>query len=336
MVNHTNKSINIGITGTGSLIGQALIKSVKKSYLYNKLKIKIIGFDYIPDTIGSYWVDENIILPDMFYNSAIDENKWLDEVIIQIKKRNIDILFLGIDFELPVFSKFKTFIEDNTNVKIIVSDSEVINIANDKYDTYNFLKKNNLSFPTTFLINEFREGNLSYPFILKPRIGARSRDVYLIHSFEEFQDKRKLVNQGIVQENIGTMATEYTCGVIFLDGEVKGKIALKRVLKDGNTFKAEYHKDLNLYSINSYLDDVASTLKPFGTCNFQLRIDKNGQPKIFEINARHSGTTFIRAFFGFEEVTYIIEYILGLEHKQFDMREGVVHRYYDEFFVEAK
>ena len=53
---------NIGITGTGSLIGQAIIKSIKQSSFKNE---RLIGIDYFTETIGSYWTDKNYILPDI-------------------------------------------------------------------------------------------------------------------------------------------------------------------------------------------------------------------------------------------------------------------------------
>jgi carbamoyl-phosphate synthase large subunit len=61
-----------------------------------------------------------------------------------------------------------------------------------------------------------------------------------------------------------------------------------------------------------------------------------GVPKIFEINARHSGTTYIRSLYGFNEVEYILEFILNKKELDFDMKEGKVQRYFDEFFVGLK
>ena len=61
----------IGITGTGSLIGQAVIKSIKKSSFKNE---KLIGMDYFPNTIGSYWVDKNYVLLDIL-DKKIKESK---------------------------------------------------------------------------------------------------------------------------------------------------------------------------------------------------------------------------------------------------------------------
>ena len=86
-------------------------------------------------------------------------------------------------------------------------------------------------------------------------------------------------------------------------------------------------------SIYLYISSIAEKLKPFGSCNLQLRVDNNGLPKLFEINARHSGTTYIRSLFGYNEVEYIIEYLLFKNEIDFKTKEGTVVRYYEEFLV---
>ena len=141
------------------------------------------------------------------------------------------------------------------------------------------------------------------------------------------------VEDPIIQECVGKDEEEYTCGTIFLDNELKKLIVLKRSLKEGNTFISHYKKDFPDV-ITTYLEDVCAFLKPFGAYNFQLRLDSNGVPKIFEINSRHSGTTYIRSLFGYKEVEYIINLLLFNKEIKFDLKEGTVVRYYDEFFVE--
>ena len=118
-----------------------------------------------------------------------------------------------------------------------------------------------------------------------------------------------------------------------MNNELKRLIVLKRSLKEGNTFISKYKKDFPKV-ISSYLEQVCAHLQPFGACNFQLRIDSNGVPKIFEINSRHSGTTYIRSLFGYKEVEYIVSLLLFDIELDFELKEGTVVRFYDEFFVQ--
>jgi carbamoyl-phosphate synthase large subunit len=89
---------------------------------------------------------------------------------------------------------------------------------------------------------------------------------------EQLQSTLPRLRDPLIQELVGSQDTEYTCGVIYFDGDVKGSIALRRYLKDGNTASAYFSKDTPEI-IYEYIHETAKTLKPFGPCNFQLRMD---------------------------------------------------------------
>jgi carbamoyl-phosphate synthase large subunit len=322
-------TIRIGVTGTGSLIGQAVIKSVQRSDLANR--VEFIGFDYFQNTVGSFWCKKNYLLPDIL-KKEVTEEQWIDTIIDYLNKESIQLLFVGVDFELPILAKYKSKIESQTKAKVIVSDESVIEIGDDKYLTYEFLKSNGLYYPKSYLPEGWEKEELDFPVILKPRNGARSVGVSIIKNKAELKEKSALLNLPVVQELVGTDDTEFTCGVICFDGELKQSIALRRTLKAGNTYLSYYQKDFPEI-ITQYLKDITSKLKPFGACNFQLRLDKNGIPKMFEINPRHSGTTYIRSLFGYKEIEYMIRYLIDQEEMLFQLQEGTVVRYYDEFFI---
>jgi carbamoyl-phosphate synthase large subunit len=323
------KKINIAITGTGSLIGQAIIKSIKSSDMADK--VKLIGCDYFRNTVGSFWCDENYILPDILKKE--NEKQWQKDIFEIIKKEHISILFVGVDFELSLFSKLKYEIERATGCNIIISNEKSLKISNDKYLTYEFLKKNQLNYPKTYLPSEINDMEIDYPCILKPRIGARSKNVFVINDKDDLLKKITLVDNPIIQELIGDNENEYTCGVLCLDGKIINSIALRRYLKEGNTHIAEYKKDFNP-KIYTYIEKIALKLNLYGGCNFQLRLGENQEPYLFEINPRFSGTTYMRSLFGFNEVEYVIKTFSGHELKPFKLNEGKVYRYYEEKLLE--
>lgn len=325
------EKINIAVTGTGSLIGQAVIKSVQRSDL--KDKIDFIGLDYFENTVGSFWCSHNYLLPDIL-KPSVDEKQWLNVLVSTLRLHHVKLLFVGVDFELPILAKHKDDIEKQTGAIVMVCPEDVISIADDKYLTFEFLKKHQLSHPKSYLPSDLNYSELIYPLIVKPRKGARSVGVSKVSNEDELIKAIRGVKNPIIQECVGSDETEFTCGVIFLKGQLKKTIVLRRVLKAGNTYISHFRNDFP-ESITTYLEEVAQHLKPFGACNFQLRLDEKGTPKIFEINARHSGTTYIRSLFGFKEVEYIIRSQLNQEEIEFDIKEGTVVRYYDEFFVKA-
>ena len=321
--------VNVGVTGTGSLIGQGILKCLIKAN--TSYDLKITGFDYFPETIGSFYCSNHYLLPDIFLN-PLKKSEWCQCIISAIKKEEIQILFIGVDFELSIFAFYKEKIEKETQCKVIVSSKETIDIGNDKFKTYEFLKQNKISYPETYLPEEITRTEIVFPCILKPRVGARSRDVFIIKNRTELLNKLKDVKNPIIQELIGNSETEFTCGILYLNNKLINTIALKRTLKNGNTETAIFKKDDN-EKLKSYLETVALKLKPYGSCNIQLRLDQNGIPKIFEINPRHSGTTYMRALFGFNEVLAIIEIILLGNEFEFKLKEGTALRYFDEKLV---
>ena len=110
------------VTGAGAVLGQAIIKSLKKS----SLKVKIIAVDPSPLAVGLYWADKHYIIP-----MAMDSN-YIEKIYQILKKEKPDVLLVGTDVELLIFSKLKQEIEKRYKTKLLVRESRVIEIANDK------------------------------------------------------------------------------------------------------------------------------------------------------------------------------------------------------------
>ena len=126
---------NILITGTGSLIGQAIIKSINFSEIRDK--ITLVGCDYFPNTVGSFWCDKNYVLPDLL--NPLEIENWKNAIINIVMKSEVRIIFVGVDFELAFFADLKAELKEKYECTVIVSNKKVIEIGNDKYKTYEFL-----------------------------------------------------------------------------------------------------------------------------------------------------------------------------------------------------
>ncbi|MEP7292903.1 MAG: ATP-grasp domain-containing protein, partial [Chloroflexota bacterium] len=146
-----------------------------------------------------------------------------------------------------------------------------------------------------------------FPLVVKPRRGARSVGVSVVSNRRELAVALENGQNVIIQEHVGTPHEEYTAGVLCFDGHCQASIVMRRDLRDGNTYRAyvEPYPELN-----RIVRLLAEQLKPYGPANFQFRIDAEGRIKVFEINARFSGTTPLRAQAGFNEVEFALRYIL--------------------------
>ena len=290
------------VTGVGGGVGQGIIKSLK---LIESVDIEIIAADIDPKATGLYLADTAILVP------PANDLGYVDYIINVILEEKVNFYFPGTDLELLICAKNKEYIEERTGCKVHVSPEHVIDIGNDKYKTYLFLKKHQLIFPKTFLANEYiqSDDSLEFPVIVKPRVGYRSINVHEVKNESDLHSLLKDKDDWIVQEMAGPSDEEYTCTVVKIGKNISRPFLLKRSLRSGDTYKAELVRDEN---IESFLSDLSERLDIYGSCNFQLR-KKDGLPFLFEINPRFSGTTPLLSLLGFNPVEYFIKVNCSLD-----------------------
>jgi carbamoyl-phosphate synthase large subunit len=319
--------MKILVTGVGSTLGFGILQCLKKI----DFKAEIFGTDYMDSAAGLYCVDHSYILPDIYKNSNL-ESEWLMAIKKLISKENIDFLFVGLDFEVPFFAKYKEELEAEFDCRVIVSSPRVVEICNDKWLTYLFLVENGFAVPRSCLpadVQAFRN-SVPFPWIIKPRVGSTSNDLFKVNSKEELDFALINCKNAIIQEEIGSMKDEFTCGVVSFESEIISSIALRRTLKNGNTQMAIYEENIE---IDNYIRKIAMSLGGFGPINIQLRLTNEG-PKVFEINPRFSGTTAVRAQFGLNEVELLMKHLSGeYDFPKPILKEGVVLRPPSEMFV---
>ena len=174
--------INILVTGAGAVLGQGILRSLQE-YL-NDFIIHTADPDH---RSSGHWLGNKAHTVKMS-----NDHDYLNSIENIIQTEKIDIVLIGTDTELPIFSNNKKVLEEKYGVIIVVSDSKVIDIANDKFLTANFLKNNGSHFPISYMsydqdgISLLKKQN-NYPYIAKPMDGARSKGVEILKSeMEEY------------------------------------------------------------------------------------------------------------------------------------------------------
>ncbi len=313
----------IAVTGAGAVLGQGIIKSLKMA----PTKYEIVSLDPNPLSPGLYWTDSHDLVPmanDSHYKSAIES---------MLDRERPDAVLIGTDVELEIFARMRAEWEDRFNTKIVVSSSEQIEIADDKLATARWLEANGLPFPRSAAAEEREQiealiAAVGFPLIVKPRRGARAVGVTLVRDRDELMAAMKGRQGLLVQQWAGPDDQEYTAGVICFEGDVAASIVLRRDLRDGNTFRA-YADDYP--DCEDYVRRVAAAFQPHGPANFQFRKGSDGQFRLFEINARFSGTTPMRALLGFNEVHMVLQKVLhGTPITQPPTARGTVVRFLEE------
>jgi len=308
------------VTGAGGGIGQGLIKALR---LIDDLPIEIIAADMSAKSAGLYSADQGFLVP------AVSDNHYFSAVQALCQQHEINYYFPGTDLELLLCAEHRETLQQKTGTTLVVSAQDAISIADDKYRTYQFLKHHNLAHPKTWLANEIDSAQLSFPLIVKPRVGCRSIGVTLVH---ERQQLTALISDNpelMIQEAVGTADQEYTCTVAATANHRAEPVILKRQLRAGDTYQATPERNS---VIAQYVKDIACHLAIEGAANFQLRLD-NGVPKLFEINCRFSGTTPFCAKLGANPVEFYLKTHLGLPYQAKVNYQATVLRYWQELVV---
>jgi carbamoyl-phosphate synthase large subunit len=305
------------VTGVGGGAGQSILKALRgANYL------DVLAVDSSPLAAGLYFGYKSVVGLEALHPDYISD---LLEICMQ---NEIQYVFPGHDVELKVLASATQIFLMN-GIKIIISSPKVIEICDDKLATANFLADAGFNFPKTQSFIEYEWDGKSV--ILKPQWGgARSKKTYLARDVDEYKKFSSFIDPQncVVQEFIN--GDEYTCGSVFFEDNLVCVISMKRELRNGDTYKAF---SLKSNSINNYVNAVLQELKPFGACNVQLKL-QDGEPYIFEINPRCSGTTAARALVGLNEPDIILKYLESGEIPIINYEEKTILRYWNEIVID--
>lgn len=293
--------MRVVVTGAGALLGQGIIRALRRA----RPDCWIVGIDPERLSAGLYWCDAAY---QGHFAASPAFVSLLGEIVAA---ERADIVIPGTDAELAILAHNRAGIEEQTGCVVLVSSPEVVRIADDKLATATFFRNQGFPFPLSAPGNDSAAvaqvvEACGFPLIVKPRVGARSAGIQVVDGPDELSTA--LQRTGIVvQERLGSAANEFTSGSIYTDGACQACITMRRDLRDGNTYRAFVIDDA---SLNDWVRRWTEALKPFGPANFQFRLRPDGTPVVFEINARFSGTTPLRALAGFNEVAMMLDRIL--------------------------
>ena len=301
------------VTAAGGIIGQGIMKSLRlaSNGSVSPISYQIISTDSSPLAAGLYRSDIGLVVP-----KASDPG-YIDSIIEHLKRYNVDALFVGSDEELMTIATAKKRIERESPTKVLVTELGVIKIARDKWETYKFLKSNDLSCAESCL-PENRDGfieEFGFPVVVKPREGFGSVNFFVTKSTDEMEYAlTKIQDYGwkpMLQEYLPGRDEEFTSGVtIDKSGTyAMSSIAMRKYLKGGQTYKA-FIDDHPIVRLSA--ENVAEKLGVTGAVNIQAMFVPNdemtsslhsaaefepnnlneslhnGKMKTFEINPRFS------------------------------------------------
>lgn len=319
--------IKVLVLGVGGNVSQGIIKALLKSHI----DMRLIGACISSNSAGLYMCDEAYLSPYAYETGFMD---WLIELC---NKCRIDIVFTGVEENIRRIARDIDDFRSRTRAVFISSSYEQLLIGQDKLQTACWLKENGCNYPVfCSLENRTDTENLvkkaGFPLIAKPRNGKSAQGIYVIHNQQEL-DAISGLDHYVLQEYVGNDNSEYTVGCYCSrNGKLMDVIIMRRRLKNGTTVWAEVVEN---EKIRKEAEKICKAYRPKGPLNIQMRVDNSGRPVCFELNVRFSGTTAMRANFGYCDVEAMLrEYVLQEPiDKCFHVVCGEAYRYSEEMYI---
>ena len=138
--------------------------------------------------------------------------------------------------------------------------------------------------------------------------------------------------QRLIDIPTSQLGSEYTCSVFkTAAGRMIGPFTARRTVRGGTSWHIEV---ADFEALHAPLLAIASAIDYIGSLNVQLMLTEQGAIP-FELNARFSGTTAVRAHFGFNEPAMaLLSFFYKEELPTPEVRSGIAMRYYEEVFIE--
>ena len=240
-------------------------------------------------------------MPDCLYQ--------YDEII---KKEKPDLILPTGEEDLVHLSKYENS---------YMCDKNLIELCQDKYDFYLHYKTfYGFQMPQTELSWE----DLNLPMIQKPIMGRGSRGFELLENAGHIAavENRQMT---LYQEYLP--GQEWTIDVLLTD-KTKIIVPRKRVnVKGGNSTcgKIELNRDIITFLQNFFEDQSFR-----GPLCVQMKEDKDGVPKLTEINPRFGGGSIFTTIAGINFIDVILAEKFGDKLELEEPREIAITRYWDE------
>lgn len=243
-----------------------------------------------------------------FISPLIYDESYILTLVDYCRENKISVLVSFFDIDLPILAKNRDKFEE-IGTKLIVSDEKLIDICNDKWKTYNFLKENGFNVPKTYISLQkvmlaLESGELSYPIIIKPRFGCGSigmsvaedemgllyyfrRNTRVIkNSYLKYESQAVPISEQIVYQEF-LPGQEYGADIINdFDGNIRNIIIKEKIaMRAGETDIARITMEPEIYKA---LEKLGKITKHIGNMDCDIFFS-DGVPYILEMNARFGG-----------------------------------------------
>lgn len=339
-----DNTLRILITGVGAPGIMGTVYSLKKNY--DNRQIYLVGTDINAGAVGKYFCNDFYILPP-----ASEGNIYLDALKDICIKEKINIIIPQNTKELLTLAlNTQKFVEIGT--KVLISNFEAINKANDKFELMNICKSCEIPVAkfdkvtdSENLMNAVK--NLGWPekkIVVKPPSSNGQRGVRIIdenrdlkRAFYSEKPSSLYITLNDLKSILGKtfpelIVTEYLPGEEYtVDVLRKGKITTviprkRDLIRSGITFNGSVENNLEIIRHTKKLAENLDLEYCFG---FQFKLDENNIPKILESNPRVQGTMVLSTIAGANIIYSSVKLLLGEDIPEFNIDwNSKIYRYW--------
>ena len=295
-------------------------------------------------TVAFHYADKSVVSPLIY-----DEN-YIPFLLEYCESNRIDLVISLFDIDLPILARNRQrFSAIGTHV--IVSEPELVEICNDKWKTYLFLRENGFRVPKTYLsleavIQALDRGEIRYPVVVKPRFGCGSiavsiaeDEMALLYYFR--RNTRTISRSYLRYESAGVQEAilyqeclqgqEYGADIINdLDGCFRNAIIKKKIaMRAGETDIAELSDEV---SIRTEIERLGKLTGHIGNMDCDIFL-VDGEPYILEMNARFGGGYPFSHMGGCDLPQAIVNWSQGRDVPDEMLRAKIGLRGYKELFI---
>lgn len=273
------------ITGANGDVADAIGRSLKDGFP----DAVVAGCD-----LGEQWPAGRIFRPMLTVPSAGDDD-YVDGLATAARTVQADLIIPTTE---PEIDRLSRELDSAAHLPLLMNTPDIVRAFLDKLETYRWLIDSGVSTPKTFALSDATTDDL--PLIVKPRFGRGSKHVVEVHTREHLshylaQGYPDFIAQTLIDHHDG----EFTCA-LFKHGPHVRYLTMRRWLSGGLTSKIVVERDP---MIDKTLEMIANRLPTTAAVNVQLRV-QDGNPLVFEVNPRLSGTTRMRHDIGFKDACW--------------------------------
>jgi carbamoyl-phosphate synthase large subunit len=340
--------INILMTGGGAPGAAGIIKCLLQESNFN-----IVVADANPNAVGGYLASDFETIP------FASDPGFIDSVIALCREKNIHVLLPLVTKEvIPLSQHIKEF--ELAGVKLLVSPTTSLEIANDKSKLLEFLQWRGIDVPDFRIVEtpeqfETAAKELGYPqktICFKPSVSNGSRGFRIIAA--ELDEGHLLFNvkpnsthisysnairilsikpfpELLVSEYLP--GEEYSVDCLAKNGEAILVVPrLRKKMISGISVEGEFIQDKNIIE---YCQQIIHELQLHGNIGIQVKASANGKFLLLEINPRVQGTISAGLGAGINLPVLAIKQELGLSifPEELQVKWGTkFSRYWNEVF----